>query len=442
MPTISRWATLASAAVAAAVLAGMPGVVAQDDLAADFDRVAAETAEVRQLPIKAEIVETFFTQEELRADLLTMVAEDYPPEEAAADARAWTAFGLIPEGTDLAAVYVDLLTEQVAGFYDPETDRMVVIGGGDFGALEEFTYAHEVVHALQDQHLGLGELADADAERSDDAALAAAALYEGDATVASTDYLLANPGLAARAAAASFGAQLETPLLDSAPAILPIGLIFPYVAGQPFVEALRGEGGWPAVNAAYRDLPASTEQVLHPEKYLERDEPTAVTLPDLAPVLGAGWAVVDEDVVGELQTAVVLADLQPGEGLNLATGGLNLPEGARNAAAGWDGDRYALWGNGEQEVLVWQSVWDSDEEAVAFSRALQADDETRFGAAFADGSADDATLVTGERAARIVRDGARVDYVMAPTRELADMALATLRPAASGLDGGARAADA
>ena len=152
MPRFPRWSTLALPLAIALVLTGAPGVLAQEE---EFDRVAEATAAIRELPLEQEIVEIFLTQEELAERLPGEIAAEYPAEEAEADARAWAAFGLIPDGTDLARLYTDLLTEQVAGYYDPETDEMVVIGS-EFGAVEEFTYSQEVGHALQDQRLGLG----------------------------------------------------------------------------------------------------------------------------------------------------------------------------------------------------------------------------------------------------------------------------------------------
>ena len=132
-------------------------------------------------------------------------------------------------------------------------------------------------------------------------------------------------------------------------------------------------------------------------------------------------------MVGELQTAVLMADLEPGQGMNELTGGLDLPEPATNAAAGWDGDWYALWGNGDQEVMVWRSVWDSEEDAEAFSRALRGREEARFGGAFEGETADDVALVTEGNVVRVVRTGAEVTYVLGPTLDLADRTLGAVR---------------
>lgn len=423
-----RWnarsvAVLATVGAAMVSTLGPAASLAQSDTTAlepEFDRVAARVAEIRELPVLVEIEEKFQTSEELRTELPAQIAEDYPPAEAAAESRSWSALGLVPRGSDLSALFVDLLGDQVAGYYDPETNEMVVIGdGAEFGALEEFTYSHEVVHALQDEYLGLGDLMLEDAaDLSDDAAVALTSLYEGDATLASLDYVMQDPGLAARLAL-SAGVAAEP--LDGPPA-LTIWLMFPYLQGPIFVQALRDAGGWAAVDAAYADPPATTEQVLHPEKYLERDEPTAVTLPDLAAALGSGWQEVDQDTAGELLTSVVLADLEPGQGFNSFLGTLALPEPAVNAAAGWDGDRYGLWANGEQEVLAWRSVWDTEEDALAFARALQGYAAQRYAGDWS-GSGDDSTFSGDGVSGRLRLEGATVSYVLAPTTELAGSAI-------------------
>jgi hypothetical protein len=322
---------------------------------------------------------------------------------------------------------VRLMSEQAAGFYDPLSDEMLVLYDGNSN-LTEYFYSHEVIHALQDAYLDPDDLMEDLTALNGDQTLATIALYEGDAVDGSAAYLARHPALMG---ALLREAEGDSPVMDEAPASVGITLLFPYTSGAAFVDRLLGEGGWDAVNAAYTDMPASTEQILHPLKYLARDEPSLVALPDPTTALGASWRVVDEDTLGELQTAVLLADLAPGQGFNGITGDIALPESARNAAAGWDGDRFALWenGDGQQETLVWRSVWDTPQDARAFSSALAQFGNGRWNGLFNGESSDDVALVTPEIAARIVLDGQQVLYVQAPDLTLADAALAALQKA-------------
>lgn len=385
---------------------------AQDDeLTERFDEIAEEVSEARGLPIEQEVVEDFLPREELQAQLLEDFEEEYPEADREADQRLLAAFGLIPEDTDLGELYLDLYTEQIAGYYDPEADELFVIAGDDeLSALDEVTYAHEVTHALQDQAYDLEAIREP-YEDNDDALLAITALIEGDATATQLDYLLSHPALLARFTAEA-GQMGEMPQLDNAPPVIREALLFPYEGGQVFVAALQEEGGYDAVDAAYADLPLTTEQILHPEKYIgERDAPTEVDLPDLLPTLGTGWEQLDENNFGEFQIRIMLE----GEMSEIL---------AETAAAGWDGDRYALYANGDEQVITWQSVWDSEEDALEFATALQAYDEARFDAMYTG----DQTLAldTPENAARIVLDGTTVSYVLAPDADLASEALAEL----------------
>jgi hypothetical protein len=412
------------------------GALAQDDdadaalkgeLEANLDRVARETAELRQLPPLAEIDDVLVSRDELQAMMPELIAEEMAPADAIAQSRSLAALGLIPAGTDLFDLTVRLMSEQAAGFYDPRSDGMLVLFDGNPG-LTEYLYSHEVIHALQDANLDPDDLMEDLTALNGDRALAVIALYEGDAVAGSTAYLERHPALIGALLRA---VERDSPVMDEAPASVGLTLLFPYTSGAAFVDRLLAEGGWDAVDAAYADMPTSTEQILHPLKYLERDEPSLVALPDPSTELGAGWRVVDEDTLGELQTAVLLADFEPGEGFNGITGDIALPESARNAAAGWDGDRFALWedGDGERETLVWRSVWDTPQDARAFSRALAQFGNGRWPGLFNGESPDDVALVTPEIAARILLDGQQVLYVQAPDLSLADAALAALQSA-------------
>jgi hypothetical protein len=391
------------------------------------DRIAYETAAIRELPPLAHIDDVLLTHDELLARMPELIAEESDPDVLAAQSRTLAALGLIPEGTDLFDLTVRLMSEQAAGFYDPISDQMFVVADGPFDA-EEYFYSHEVVHALQDAHLDPNDLMEETESDNSDATLARSALYEGDAVTASNAYLAKHRAVAV---ALLRKAQSDFPELETAPGAMSAVLVFPYVAGESFVGRLQRAGGWNEVDAAYAEMPASTEQILHPDKYLQRDRPSSVALPDPTEALGDGWGVVDADTLGEFQTSVLLANFAPGQGFDRVTGGIELPEAARNAAAGWDGDRFALWENASsgQDVLVWRSVWDTNEDARAFSHALVQFENTRWGGTFTGERADDVTLTTSDVAARLVLKGQEVLYVQAPDLALANDALAALQTA-------------
>lgn len=423
-----RWGMLAIVAALLLAPIGDDAPARAQDVALQekLEGIARETAEIRELPPLDQLDDVILSRDELERMMPELIAEESDPAELARESRALAALGLIPEGTDLLDLTIRLMNEQAAGFYDPVTDEMYVIADGDFGA-EAYFYAHEVVHALQDAWLDPNDRLEETTSDNSDETLARLALYEGDAVSAANDYLAAHPDLAL---ALVREANADFPVLAGAPAAVSATLVFPYFSGERFVTRLLGEEGWDAVDAAYADLPASTEQILHPQKYLQRDRPVSVPLPEPS-ALGVGWQLVSDDTLGELQTALLLANLGPGRGFNTLTGQLDLPEAARNAAAGWDGDRFALWEDaaGKREILVWRSAWDTPRDARAFSRALAQFGETRWGGVFNGESPDDVALVTGEVAARILLDGQEVLYVQAPDLPLADQALAALQAA-------------
>ncbi len=379
----------------------------------EFDRIAQDVAKIRGLEIREDIREDYLTREQLRERLRKQLDEEYKPADAMADQRVLSAFGLIPTDLDLRALYLDLYTEQIAGFYDTETEDMYVISTGkQLNALGELTYAHEVTHALQDQHYDLDRLSKPYENENDDTLLAITSLIEGDAVALQNGYLISKPALIGRIQDAFEEEQVSSEKLGNAPPIISESLLFPYDAGARFVTSLRRNGAWQAVDAAYKDPPKSTEQILHPEKYTDRDDPTAVTVPDLGAALGDGWAKLETNLFGEFQTRVLL------EGqLDDAV--------ARDAAEGWDGDQFVLWGKGEEDVVVWQTVWDSEEDAEQFTDALRDYDEARFDASF-DDVGGTLTLSRDGQVAKIRREGTRVSYALGPSEDVATKVLGAL----------------
>ncbi|MEE9207287.1 MAG: hypothetical protein V3U67_02755 [Gemmatimonadota bacterium] len=322
--------------------------------------------EASGLPARSALKLATRTRAELEAYLERQLAEDLPPATAAALGRVYARFGLIPETLDISGLLRTLLLEQVVGYYDPERDTLYVIDSVPLSQVEA-VLAHEIVHALQDQYVDLDSLMTSLKDRGDRAAAARAAL-EGHATYAMLEWqwgqltgnrvdLTQLPNLTQALGADPLAlAGVEMPALREAPRVIREGLLFPYLGGLGFVQSFwsrRGSRVTPLGDA----LPGSTEVIMHPERYWPTlDEPTDVFFDEDLP---EGWDRVSSDALGEHETRIFLEEF------------LLEQSQAERAAAGWDGDRYALYDGPGGEVLLWVTVWDSDNEAAEFEAAAR-----------------------------------------------------------------------
>jgi hypothetical protein len=338
---------------------------------------------LRHIPFKHEVKRDVTKREAMKAMLLKEFDEDMTPQEFRANELAMKAFGLVPRNLDLKPLLVQVYSEEIAAFYDPKTKTMHLIEEpeaklkaqptllerlfgkkGGFDKDENKTViAHELTHALSDQHYDLDQL-HKDAKHDDDRALAVSALIEGEATLAmmgvSMDDWDGSKITQMPAADLDRGLSFITPFLTfmgggktlkSAPSIISETMIFPYLRGMVFCVKLTNDGGWKAIDEAYKNPPVSTEQILHPEKFRAKpDLPTMIDLGELKP--GSPWKEVGRNVLGEMQIQVMLG------------------RQGTVAAAGWDGDRYAVFEGAEGKLgLVWLSTWDSEDDAREFARA-------------------------------------------------------------------------
>jgi hypothetical protein len=345
-------------------------------LASQMDAIQQQVTALRGLQPIGSVPRAVMNQDQLRERVINDFFKDYTPEEAAADVRFLSALGLLKPGFDLSKLYIDLYSEQIAGFYDPETKEMYVVSGSNFSGIERMTYAHEYTHVLQDQNYdlmnGLKRNPDYCEDHSEYCA-AVDALAEGDATLTEQLWLLQNSTTEDKQDIQDFYANYTSPVYDSAPEFLKQDFLYPYQNGMDFVSSLFQKGGWQAVDDAYRNPPVSTAQILHPELY-PAVAPLPVDLPDLAQALGAGWEETDRDVIGEWYTYLVLsAGIDPATRLD--------DQAAADAAAGWAGDAYSVVWNPErqQQVVVWASQWNDAAETSQFWQALQDWAQTRWG---------------------------------------------------------------
>jgi hypothetical protein len=347
---------------------------------------------MRKLSFKHEVKRDVTAREDLKAVLIKEIDEEMTPAEFRANELGMKALGLLPRDINLKETMVKVYSEEIAAFYDTKTETMHLIKEPEADAKKKPTFlerllgkkggfdkdenktviAHELTHALADQNFDIDALQDA-VKSNDDRDLALSALIEGEATLTMLGAQMDDwDGRAIREVPASRLDRMFSflmplmPLaggasLREAPVILSETMIFPYLRGLVFCAHLTNAGGWSALDAAYREPPLSTEQVLHPEKYRDRpDPPTAV---DLGPLdAGCGWTEVGRNVVGEMQLGVMLRPYD------------------RKAAPGWDGDRFAVFEGPEGRLgLVWLSTWDDDADAREFARAYARFQTTKLG---------------------------------------------------------------
>lgn len=405
MPQFSH-KTFSALILSLTLLAASGGVFAAQQ--AEFDRISAEMAEIRGLELLEPLDISTQNRTELREWLTETIEKDYPEEDQARDEAVMVLFGLIEPGTDLGDLSIDLLGEQIAGYYDSETNEMVVVTSGNsnvtLSASDEVTFAHETVHALQDQHFDLLALQDESVVESDDEYLAVGALVEGDATVGQVQYMAEHPTLLLGLQQEL--AELDSTILDNAPPFIVDTLLFPYDEGATFVNALYDEGGWDLVNEAYVNVPQSTEQILHPEKYLEGEAPVEVTVNDPLPVLGPDWEILEVNTFGEYVTR-----------LFLDTGEVR-PSAAAGAAEGWGGDEYVVASKDDEIALVWSTVWDTEEDAEEFFTILSTHETKRYDADTIETTEGGLTRFVGDDLAGEIRwDGTTVSYILGSDEE-------------------------
>ncbi len=337
-------------------------------LLAAADDLLRQVSALRGLRAKTPVARGVLSRAEIGERLKVRLAEEYTPAEIDAEARVLRRLGLLPIGVDYGRLMLDLLMEQVAGFYDPGARKLYI---ADWLPLEmqRPALAHELQHALQDQHFDLKGFTKP-LKGEGDRQLARAALVEGDATA----LMLEQQAQAMRIPAeqlpdlvTQMGEQMlkgmgtdATPLFDKAPAVLRETMIFPYFGGLRFVMSLRRGKPWKRIDEVFRSPPESTEQVLHPDRYLSNDAPVKINAAPLTSL--APKKELRRDVLGELTLRLLFRSRLPE------------PEADR-AAEGWGGDRLIAYADGPASTLptvIDLSIWDTETDATEAAAAFRA----------------------------------------------------------------------
>ena len=367
-----RWLALGAALVSSACSYSIVKNGAVDERS--VAKIEHGLAELRQLPFLSPVPVEVKSLEELRTYLQAELDKEHSPGEIRGLQRVYERLGLLGSDVDLGEALLNLYGAQIAGFYDPQEAKMFLVPSGVPSAgwmmnlvqfvihrdlVNEMLLAHELTHALQDQHFGI--LAAADDPSNDDRTLAVHAVIEGDATLAGFAYVLG--GLRESTIVDLVGRldmipdELEAELPDTPP-ILRDSLVFQYSAGARFVAMAYQRSGWAGVNALLAHPPVSTEQVLWPEKYFGRpDSPMVVSLGGLEDYRTAkDWSLIEENTLGALSVRILLE-------------GFLDRERANRVARGWDGDRFAAFGRNDEIHLFWLSSWDDETAAREFFAA-------------------------------------------------------------------------
>ena len=302
------------------------------------------------------------SKDEVRQYLEQQLRDSLAREQVVSQEAALKRFGLIPQDLDLQKLLLDVLAEQVGGYYDPRTKVLYVVEGTPEEAVG-LTVSHELIHALQDQYLNLDSVmrsvGDDDRTAAAQAAIEGQATYEGLRIAVGPEMADNLPGGWDRARQTIRDEKARWPAFAAAPLVIQEMLLFPYLSGAEFARTFRANrpGTMP-----FDDMPQSSEQILHPPLYFNRDVPTTVTLPAMS-----GVTVAHQNTVGEFTARLFLYEH------------LRDQSAAISGAGGWDGDRYALVRSGRGDGLVWVSVWDSPVDAGDFYNLMDRMIDRRYG---------------------------------------------------------------
>ena len=391
-----------------------------DSIDGQMDEIQKEVMSYRGLTLKKPLSRALLTTDQLKDHVINEFFAEYTDQDAKDDANELYEFGLLPANFDLHDFYVKLYSEQIAGYYDDKTKDMYVVSDEGFNGTERMTYAHEFTHVLQDQTYdmenGLNQNDDYCKEHTEYCA-AVSALIEGDATLSEQYWYTKYSTDQDKNQINEFQQSYTSPVYDSAPAYMKEDFLFPYQYGLDFVSNLYMKNKWKAIDAAFKNPPVSTEQIMHPEKYPD-DVPQEVELADLTKTLGGDWRSVDDNTMGEWYTYLILADGRDADfQLDADT--------AKTAAAGWGGDHYAYYYNDKtgESVMVWITLWDTQKDSSEFWQAVQTYGTDRWGTVQNTDQNSVTWKSSSDGVVTMERSGKMVLWMMSPSQSMQDKLL-------------------
>jgi hypothetical protein len=347
-----------------------PQATVDPAIAAQIDQVTSQVPPIRMLQPTKTVPYQIISRDDFQSYLLSTTDEDTTPEWRTAEQNFFKRLGLLPQDADLNALLLQLYTSEVAAYYNPVDGTFYIIDrNAPFGPIDEVTTAHEYTHALQDQHFDLEGNRIKDPAEGDQS-LAQLSVIEGDATLTSQNWMKDNMSQADQLQLLQDAlGQLGNDQLATMPLILRRQLEFPYTEGLLFTTDVWGLGGYGAVNQAIQTPPASTEQIIHSDKYYNHEAPVAVTLTDLTSALGTGFTNDYQQTMGELNIQVLATG---GEKPPIDIPGLPAQWPHAEVAAGWGGDKLNMYDNASngQWLIDWQTAWDTQADADEFTARM------------------------------------------------------------------------
>ena len=328
------------------------------EFAATADEVLKDMSEITGWKLKTPLKKTMRSREEIHAYVLKQMDDEKDAKERYASTRSAEAFGLIPKGFDLENFLVELLTEQIAGLYDPKAHEFYI---ADWIAPEDqrMVMSHELTHALQDQQFSIEPWVKA-ARPNDDAELARESVLEGSAMAGMLDYTLRDKGLKLRELPdidpeIFVGDLSATPMLKKAPPFIKDSLMFPYFSGLTFSMSILKADGWNGFAGVFARPPANTQQIMHPELYRAGKVAPPIKLELPADFPGKPWVLLEENYMGEFGWKEVLKQFLD-------------EERAKNLSVDWNGDIYATyeWKDAKKLLLVTRVRFSTPEAAGRF----------------------------------------------------------------------------
>ncbi|MDE3169559.1 MAG: hypothetical protein KGL75_05405 [Acidobacteriota bacterium] len=332
------------------------------------DTVLTQMSQILDLPIRRPLKKSLRSRQEIRAYLVKQDKDDKDKARRYADNKALKAFGLIPKNFPLDSFMIDLLTDQVAGMYDPKAKEFYIADWIPISDQRE-VMAHELTHALEDQSFHIETWIKA-ARPNDDAEMARDSVSEGSALAAMVDYVLRDehvgvrdlPDVTQLIRSGALAEMSQDPVMAKAPPYIQDALMFPYLEGTAFSQQfLKAHTGWSDLKLLFENPPVSTQQILHPDLYFKGVRPTPVTLPAWKGIAPKDWKLLEENVLGEFGVQELLKQFLDANR-------------AASLAPDWIGDRYAVFEDSRTGAtpLVFRLALDSGDHAAQFFGAYSA----------------------------------------------------------------------